>query len=332
MSARIVCRGCIVGGLLGLLSMLPGVGRAQVGMPPGGRPDSASVNGVGSETLQRPPARLRMLVELLGKGKTLEEALSKLKDRREAALLTLESLKPAKESVSVGEPGQSAAQANQRRQMEQMIRQRMMGGRGRKSSKPQLPASVTTSALLIAEWPLEGDTAEKRLLAAQAIQDKVKAADLAGAKEAQKLSPEEEELQEESAEMMGNSDRESVAPGTPQFMFVARISPEERQQALARAFGKAKAHATRLAQAAGAHLGPLLNLSDVGGMYGEERPFISRRSFGGYGPDYGEMYVQQLLGENLPAVLRDKENEVMGPEPGNLHFGFQVTATFALAP
>ena len=46
---------------------------------------------------------------------------------------------------------------------------------------------------------------------ARNIEEKIKAADLSGAKEAEKPSPEEEELQEEAAQMLNNSGEEGSA-------------------------------------------------------------------------------------------------------------------------
>jgi hypothetical protein len=315
-----------------LVWLLPVVARAQSEAAAPARGGQGSVSGTGMQSLSRQPDKLRMIVELLGKGKTLEEALGKLKDRREAALLTLESLKAAKDSIIVGEPGQSVVQANQLRQMEQMVRQRMMMARGHRSSKPpQLPVSVTASAILIADWPLTGDTVEKRLLAAGAIEEKIKAADLAGAKEMAKLSPEEEEMRED-AESMGNFGQEQVAPGTPQFVYVARISADERDQAMAQAFAKAKAHAARLAKAAGVRLGALVSVNDGPTFPGQEGEFFPHRSYGPFGNDPAEIYLQQLLGGNRLPALRDKENETMDPEAANLQFTFHLMATFSTQP
>jgi hypothetical protein len=77
------------------------------------------------------------------------------------------------------------------------------------------------------------------------------------------LSPEEQELAEEMAEMMsdhGYGSGSEAKPGEPQFVFVARISEEDRRQAMTEAFAKAQASAARVAAAAGKELGELAHL------------------------------------------------------------------------
>ena len=55
-------------------------------------------------------------------------------------------------------------------------------------------------AMLTAQWPLAaGDSPEKRLLAVENLREKIKTGDLAGLKDAEKLSPEEQELLEEAS-------------------------------------------------------------------------------------------------------------------------------------
>ena len=56
----------------------------------------------GTATVQRKPTQLRLYMELVAKGKTLPEALAKLKERREAATAQLETLKADKNSIVFG--------------------------------------------------------------------------------------------------------------------------------------------------------------------------------------------------------------------------------------
>ncbi len=315
----------VLAGLL-WIGPLPTAARAQfeawqMGMFAQNAPNE-SVVGAGSASIERPAVAMRLHVELFGKGKTLEEALENLKDRREAARVQLEALKADPQSIAFGTPTLSNPESEQRRRFEAMVAQRF-SARGREVPKAlKVPKSFTVSASLTAEWPLEADSVEQALLATQALQDKVKAADLAGTKDAEELSPEEEELAEEMADMMDYTGQEEVKPGEPYFLYVARISEEDRSKAFAEAFAKAKGQAAELARAAGARLGPLVALSGGGGGtsdYGDDMYGYERRS-----------YLMRLAGRQEGPWEAAEQNEAVSGDPGSVAFTFHVNAVFRL--
>jgi hypothetical protein len=269
--------------------------------------------------LQRPPTHLRMYVQLTGKGKTLEEALAALGQRREAATAKLEKLGVDKKSIAFTPPGVDESAAAQQRQMEAMLAQR----RAKKPAKPVKPP-VTVTTILSAAWPLTGDTAEKLLLAAEAVREKVKSAQLNVGKE--KLSPEEQELVEEAARNNGIDESQQNKPEEPHFLFVAWLSPSDRQAALASAFAKAKTQAEELAKAAGAGLGPMTGLSGETG--GGAVNVNGYNVYSRYGINRGEYdFVQQIA---QAAGAEEHEGEAMAPKPDGIAFDFVVHATFAL--
>ncbi len=180
--------------------------------------------------------------------------------------------------------------------------------------------------MLTAQWPLAGDTTEKLLLAAEALREKIKAAELTGGKEVPKLSPEEQEVAEETAAEMSRNmggDEETAKPGEPRFLFVARISPQDRQTALSGAFAKAKAQAAELAKAAGAGLGPLTGLSGEAGGMGGYSPYSRYNSYNR--GDYE--FLQQIA---QAAGAEEQHNEAVAPRPDGIGFDFVVNATFAV--
>lgn len=287
-----------------------------------------AVQGSGQSSVRKKPTALRMHVQLMAKGDNLEDALAKLKTRREAAKAQLETLGAEAKSITFSDPSLSAAENPNRRQIERMIRERMAAS-GKKPAGLKLPHTVTVASFLKAEWPLAAEEPEKLLLAAHKLQEKIKAADLAGAKDAAKLSPEEEELAEEMAQS-GPFGEEQAEPGAPQFVFVAKISDQERREALAKAFQKAKDHATQVAEAAGAELGPLVMLS---GNPGGGHAMPDGMYYDPYDSPYGRRaYAQQLMaqmaaeddGEGAPPL------EALGPEPGMLSYRVHVSAVFGL--
>lgn len=285
-------------------------------------PIGQTILGQGSATVKRVPTILRMHIEVLGKGETLKEALDKLKARRQAAVAQLKTLKADHESIELGSPSLSNVESQRRRQLEAMVIQRYSARGGDLPKGLKVPKAFTVSVSLTAEWPLEADGPEQMLLATQALQEKVRAADLAGTKDAEALSPEEQELAEEMSDMMGFSGEQEAKPGEPHFLYVARISEEDRDKAFAEAFAKAKEQASRLAQAAGARLGPLVALSGQGGggiEFGDDM----------YGYEY-QSYLRRLIGTHGGMNEPGLKDEAVASDPGSLSFAFYVKATFRL--
>lgn len=319
-TASVVLAACL------LAVLWPAAGRAQVNVP-GGEPGPGveAVSGTGTMTVTRKATVMRVHVRLLGKGKSLEEALANLKERREAARARLQTLGAEKGSISFGDPSLSNPQAQNRRQLERMIRQRMAAA-GRKPKGLKVPRSFTVAATLKAEWRLAPEEPEKLLLAVDALQEKVKAADLGGAKQSEKLSPEEQELAEEMAEMMSNMDEEQADPAAPQFLFLARITDAERQQAIARAFAKAQAQAARLAQAADAKLGPLVRLAGEGSGASD---YINEMMYDN--SPYGRRsHMQRMMAQQASELEEGGGKVAAGPDPNSLVFQFRVHAVFRL--
>jgi uncharacterized protein YggE len=314
--------------LAGLLACAgPGAMRARgAGAEKDGEP--ATVSDTGQATVKQAPTLLRMYLPLVARGKTLEQALSALKDRREAAVAKLEVLKGKASSVRFSAPALNVDNNpnSQRRRMEIMVAQRM--GRGKKAPKPIQPPVVVTT-MLTADWPLEADTPEKLLLAAGTFRQQVKAADLGGAKETDKLSPEEQEIAEETAQETpgdpfggGSSDDEASAAGQPQLLFVAKLADKDRQAATAEAFAKAKKQAAELARAAGMDLGRLTSLGGGGSGKVDWNEFNNNRA---YSP-----YLARMM--NSSGGQGAQREETMAPSPDALEFEFTVTATFTLQP
>jgi hypothetical protein len=290
----------------------------------------AAISAGGSSLLTRKPTQLRLYMQLTAKGKTLEDALAKLKERQEAATAQLEALKADRKSIVFGVPNMSNEQSSRRKQVQAMVIQQMRA-RGKKVPKGLLnPQTVSISSTLTAHWPLKEESHEKLLLLSQRLQEKIKAADLSGSKEAEKLSAEEQEFEEEASQMttqfgMGE---EQQQPNQPQFVFVAVLPKAERQKGMAQAFVKAKAQAAELAQAAGVELGPLVGLS--GGCSGQsgENPY-ARYGYGG-GSDFLRQMMAERTGESPGEKQEEKPDESVGADPSALKFNCTVAAMFQM--
>jgi hypothetical protein len=261
----------------------------------------------------------------------MEEALAKLKERKEAAAAQLETLKADKKSIVFGSPSMSSDQSSRKKQIQAMVIQQMRS-RGKKVPKGLLtPQTVSVSATLTAKWPLGAESHEKLLLLTQKLQNKIKAADLAGTKEAEKLSPEEEEFEEEASQMMNQSGEEGPQVGQPQFVFVAALPKAERQKAMADAFAKAKVQAGELAKAAGIELGPLVGLSGAcSGQNSFGEPQYYNRYNGNNGSDFIRQMITEQEGDSSGEKQDEKPQEAMGTDPSALKFTCGVAATFQL--
>jgi uncharacterized protein YggE len=304
-------------GFLALVVALdcPGPARAQV------HDESGTVSGNGVVTISRAPETMRVQIALQGKGADLKAALAAVKTRADAARKQLTGLGADKDSIKVD--GAKIAAKNNQQQRQMMMMQRMKQG-NKASKKPKTPDPVLVSAMLTAEWKLDSKSADDLLVAVHGLQEKIKAADLGGTKEAEKLSPEQEELLEEmEANQYQYGSDDEPKPGEPIFIFVSRISDTERDKALAEAFQKAKVQAARLAKAAGAELGELKSLSGHS---------TSPNEYNSYGR-YNQFAYQALQMARAQAGIDDDEGndtEALGAEPGPVKINVTVTAAFDL--
>lgn len=279
------------------------------------------IHGTGEIVLERKPELMHLQISLLAKGKDLPEAIANLKTRRAKAEKQLESLGAAKDSVKFGDLLLDQTQNDQQRQLERMLRQRMSQRRGgkRASDKDVAVMPVSLSIELTADWPLKTSDTAELLTMSKKLQDAIKAADLAGAKEAAEPTPEEAELAEEMEETMSNyGGREGPKPGEPVFLFVATIPEADREKALAEAFRAARSEASRLAKAADIELGALRSLQSTSGPDTDDSD------------DYRTMYNRSFAASLRQQMSgRDHSDKAIGQRPGKIKYKVTVNASFA---
>lgn len=280
---------------------------------------SATVSASGAMVVRRQPTQLLLTVDLLGRGKTLKEALGNVDKRKDAADLLLKTLGAEMESIEYGDPTTSNSASASREQLQELIRERIANSGGETPEGLKIPESVTVTLPLTARWPLMGKDAASLLEEVAGLRKKIEEADIAGMKDDQGLSLEEQELLEESSSYGYDpyTGEERTPPGTPSFSFAAKITPEARRAALREAFQAAQAEAAELAAAAGMELSGLSKLdSDASGgsSYAEEY-----YGYGGY-----RRQTAMSAGEDRLSSQTD--------ELGQVTFSFSVTATFWLKP
>ena len=276
-----------------------------------------TVMGTGTTTLKRQPKLMRVQVALLAKGSDMQKALTMLEDRSAAARAQLTALGAPKDAIKIGEPRTSSEKTDEQRQMEMMMAQRLRKGR---RGQPK-SSSVTVTAMLTAEFPLEASDVKEMLAQSYSLQQKIRAGDIGGLGEAEKLSPEEQEIMEELEEQTGGMygySNSGQKPGEPVFTFVSPISEDEHQQALAEAFNKAKTSAEQLARAAGMNLGKLSSLSN--------HLTTGDSNYSAY-----DQYAYQMRMANATEEDQSDKLEATSSEAGPVTYGVTVAASFVLA-
>jgi len=291
--------------------------------PQAGAEELATVIAQGTSVVERPPELLRMQLEIHAKATDLKTALSRLAERRAKAEKVLLELGADKESLKFGTPHVSAEATQRQQQMRMMVVQQLRARGGRPKEGVETPEPVTLALSVKAEWPLAQTEPNELLLMAHELQKKIKAADLSGKKEVEQPTEEEEELAEEMQSNYFDGSEQQV--GEPVFMYVAKIAPAVRKQAIADAFNQAKAKAEDLAQAAGASIGSLSELKCIE-QGGAGLDSMSPFDMSSYYTSLAYQAAQQLGG----MASSNDGSEAVGTEPGPVRFGITVDASFRL--
>lgn len=128
-------------------------------------------------------------------------------------------------------------------------------------------------------------------------------------------------LEEFGDGLFGFGDDDESDPQKPKFLFVGKITEEEYDSAMAKAFKKAQGKAARLARAAGMEIGKLVKLESESAN------------------DYTYLDVWQDLSSWAPSVLsnagtenlsEDENREAVATEAKKVSYGLVVNATFSL--
>jgi uncharacterized protein YggE len=257
------------------------------------------VTASGQATIKAQPELVRITIELSGQGKDAKEALSKLSEETELARTKLAGLGVTDDAVKLGDPTLGAAGSDARALALAM----MQSG---KTAGPAAAQTSRVSAIIEARVPLKGTSPQDKLVEAAELMQKAKLAF------ARQLTPEEQEIVEEMQQRAPGQ----VQPGEPQFLFVHVISAQERSKATADALAQARESASRLAQAAGAKLGPIQHLSENASSQSPAP-----------GDDYTNYYARAL---GLPGAPAAEANEAASPSLGPVTFVVSVSVGYAL--
>jgi hypothetical protein len=281
-----------------------------------------TVGGSGVVEISRAPEVMRMEVEIPARGGGVKAALASLQTKLDAGRAQLAALGAIDDSIAIGEPRISTQQSQQQQQIEQMIASRLRST-GRRREKKDVPRPITVIATVTAEWKLPAGDSAELLVAAHELQERIRAAKLAGEEEESSLTPEEQEILEESGGMFGYNDSNEPKLGEPTFTYLTLISDVEHAQAMAEAFQKARAQATQLATATGGALGKLESVST------NSQPGLDQDDYG-YQYNSAHYRAYQRLSRSQQGQGGDEPKEAVGLQPGKVVYRVQVSAGFGL--
>ncbi|EAQ78529.1 SIMPL domain-containing protein [Blastopirellula marina] len=206
----------------------------------------------GTHILKRNPAELKLSIELLGRGKTLKEALSKLKEKQTAAQDIVQALGAEMDSLTFDDPTTTSRSSEMMEKMREVIRSRVRNSGGPTPEGLKVQETITVSSKLQIHWKLQAEDVIAKLEEVTALRKKIEESDIAGV-EGEEISLADQELMEEAEAFGYNSfsSGEEIKPGTPQISYRASITSQERRDALKAAFATARSNAAELAAAAG---------------------------------------------------------------------------------
>ena len=292
----------------------------------------AHVSGQGAFEMKKLPEFLRVQVEVLAKARTAKDALAKLQERRQAARSKLESMGAAAESIEFSDPSIVAEFDQRERQMQMMMAQQQMmmqmqqGGK-KPAAKAKEAPPVVVSCTLKAQIRLNAPNAEEMLILTSGLEERIKAADLGGAKALKQGTAQEEEQAQEQMQNMGgwagnmNGDEQRVR-GQPLIYYVSKVSPEDRKRMVREAFKRAERQALEVAGAAGLVLGPVHSLEEAN-LVNPDSELTTMNAEFGINPLTGRMTVNAASDEKGGA-------EASGAKPASVVYRVSISASFEL--
>ena len=284
-----------------------------------------SVAGTGTTEIKKRPETMRMVVDMRVEGKDLKDALAKLKTARERIKPELIKLGATETTIDFGSPRTfDAGRDDRQAMMERAIRLQMSrnGGKGEAATAPVAAKPITISVSIKAEWPLGKNADDEQLLLTTSdLQNKVREAKLFAQPKPEAAKTEEEE--ENAAPSQTNYDPEQVVPGEPVFIFVAKITAEDRAKAAVESFKKAKDDALATAKAAGVELGALKQVASQAFPAGDmPQDFGDNPYYGGY---RGSFAARSIF-----AGSPGGDPEALAREPGPVTTQVTIAAKFAI--
>jgi uncharacterized protein YggE len=281
--------------------LLGAMARAQDTAP------SVTVSGTAAAPVA--PELLRLTLLISAQGSDIRDAIAKLKQERDDVKGKLLSAGAIETSLKFTDPAEGA-QGNLTPQQQAMQRLLAMQRNGGKAPASQ-PSGSTVSTQLTAEWSLPTASPDDALIAANELEAKIKGA-IPKPGEAVAKTPEEEEIAQETAAQTG---ADASKPDEPKFVFVHKLTEDERAKLLSEALANAQSQANRLAAAAGKQVGHVIRISS--GKAEVENP--------------QNAYIQALMdAQTGQSATTSSDDEATGDARGSVNYTVSATVTFLL--
>ncbi len=280
-------------------------------------------NGVGVTgiaTKSAKPEFLRMTLTIVSKGSNTQAAIESIKDRKKKAAIKLEKLEANEDSINFSPINMGTQSGGPSIQQMKMMMRNNFGDSEAANKLMSVEPPVTVSVQVTADWKMPEGEEEDLLLAIQELKDRIIESDVAGIKEPDKLTAEQQELDAELSQSMDRySSSDETKPGEPNFTFGRRFSPAEWDELMKQAFADAKAKAGKLAAAAAKELGPLSMLTSHDSFSEDYNPYSD------YGP-YGYNRSRS------PQKTKDKEGvlTILSTDPKEVKLESTINAAFGL--
>jgi len=205
--------------------------------------------------------RLRVTVTIQAKGADMEKAIGVLKKRQKNAKVKMEKMGVIEDSIEFGSISTGGGGSRQAQIRQAMMNQARGDKRLERMMKVKPPSSVQVS--LSADWKLDADLDEvEMLVSVDELKNKIIAADIESASEEDELTPAQEELAEEMAEMASRYGEGEESSG-PEFSFVRKVSADDVKKLVAEAVADGKKKAQELADSTGVKLGAIYRVASI---------------------------------------------------------------------
>ena len=209
--------------------------------------------GTGAAQMKRPADRMVVWIPLRASGADVRAATKMLQQKVEATVVKLKELGVEEKSIVIGSFAAKDETTDASRRMMQM--QSARSGRPSVAPAEDAVAVVTVTTSLRGNLALTGTTGPEILASASDLQEAIRNAKLTDDGMSDQLSPEQQEILEETQMFHDSDDEENSTE--PAFIFTAVVTPQERSALFKKAFQNAEAQALELAEATGAALGPV---------------------------------------------------------------------------
>jgi hypothetical protein len=269
---------------------------------------SGGLTSSGSHTLKLRPARLRVVIEVRGEGRS-----GALADQRMLVSQELQQMHADPARIEFSAPkiliGYLGFSDLNHPTLQNLIRRGLVpadpyqADADLEQGEVPLPKSFVAISRATAEWELPTDDADALALLPETLRKQVAQRDLTGKKKRLEMTDEEQEQWAELQRQAGNQNffvqNQNPVQSDVQWVYVAPLDPKLEQEAIQNAYQEAERRAAALSAASQLKLGRVIRLTH------SDRPYDM--ASGSYDGTSSRLVHPQLLGRTGEIVATDPE-------------------------